>query len=428
MKEQDGIRLINKVIADENLWEAYEKVKANKGAPGMDGITVHQLKAHMVKHHQPLRRKLKDGTYQPQPVKRVAIPKPDGSKRYLGIPCVLDRVVQQAILQVIDPLIDPQFSERSFGFRKGRNAHQAVKLAEQYYQEGYRVAVDCDLKSYFDTIHHQRVRAYLEEFITDKTVLKLIWKFLRSVILDKDIYIETTKGAPQGGPLSPILANVYLNKLDRELETRGHRFIRYADDFVIYVKSKRAGERVMESITKFIEKDLGLVINRKKSKICGATKSTFLGFNIHNHMGKIGCRPSGSSKQRFKDKLRKQTSRKRRGEFKEIIKKINQITTGWMNYYGISRMRTFIGEIQEWFNHRMRQLIWKRWKKPKTKYRMLRKYGIGHDDAMKSAHSRKGYWRISRSETLHRAITKGKLIKWGLKDMSQLYELRYLKG
>lgn len=286
MKEQDGINLIYKVIANENLWQAYEKVKSNKGAPGVDGITVYQLKPHMEKYFQPLKQKLLDGTYQPQPVKRVAIPKPDGSKRYLGIPCVLDRVVQQAILQVIDPIIDPHFSEKSFGFRKGRNAHQAIKLAEQYYQEGYRTAVDCDLKSYFDTIHHQRVRAYLEEFISDKTVLKLIWKFLRSGILDKDIYIETTEGAPQGGPLSPILANIYLNKLDRELERRGHRFIRYADDFVIYVKSKRAGERVMDSITGYIEKDLGLIINQKKSKVCGATSATFLGFNIQNLMGK----------------------------------------------------------------------------------------------------------------------------------------------
>ncbi|WP_329602847.1 group II intron reverse transcriptase/maturase [Terrilactibacillus tamarindi] len=286
MKEQDGINQINKVIANENLWKAYEKVKSNKGAPGVDGITVYQLKTHMEKLFQPLKQKLLDGTYQPQPVKRVAIPKPDGSKRYLGIPCVLDRVVQQAILQVIEPIIDQHFSENSFGFRKGKNAHQAIKLAEQYYQEGYRVVVDCDLKSYFDTIHHQRVRAYLEEFISDKIVLKLIWKFLRSGILDKDIYIETTEGAPQGGPLSPILANVYLNKLDRELEKRGHRFIRYADDFVIYVKSKRAGERVMDSITSYIENDLGLIINQRKSKVCGATSATFLGFNLQNLMGK----------------------------------------------------------------------------------------------------------------------------------------------
>ncbi|KGR91799.1 elongation factor GreAB [Ureibacillus massiliensis 4400831 = CIP 108448 = CCUG 49529] len=302
MKEQDGINinLIDKVIANNNLWRAYKKVKANNGAPGIDGITVVQLKSHMKKYFEPLKKKLKDGTYQPQPVKRVAIPKPDGSKRYLGIPSVLDRVVQQAILQVIEPIIDPHFSEHSFGFRKGRNAHQAIILAEKYYEEGYRVVVDCDLKSYFDTIHHQRLRAYLEEFISDKIVLKLIWKFLRSGILDRDIYIETKEGAPQGGPLSPILANVYLNKLDRELEKREHRFIRYADDFVIYVKSKRAGERVMESVSKFIEQDLQLVINQNKSKVCGATTSTFLGFNIQNLMGKLDAdqvsRPNNDSK------------------------------------------------------------------------------------------------------------------------------------
>lgn len=286
MKKQESINLIEQVISDSNLWKAYEKVRKNKGAPGVDGITVYQLKEHMETYYRPLKQKLRDGTYQPQPVKRVAIPKADGSKRYLGIPCVLDRVVQQAILQVIEPIIDPYFSENSYGFRKGKSAHQAIEKAETYYEEGYRVAVDCDLKSYFDTIHHQRIRGYLEYFISDKTVLRLIWKFLRSGILDKDIYIETTKGAPQGGPLSPILANVYLNMLDRELERRGHRFVRYADDFVIFVKSKRAAERVMEGITKFLEEDLQLTINREKSQICGATKATFLGFHIQNYMGK----------------------------------------------------------------------------------------------------------------------------------------------
>lgn len=286
MKKQDGINLIEEVISENNLEKAYKKVFSNKGAPGVDGVTVYELKGYMAKYYKPLKRKLKDGSYQPQPVKRVSIPKPDGSKRYLGIPTVLDRVVQQAILQVIDPIIDPHFSDNSYGFRKGRNAHQAIEKAKEYYEEGYRTVVDCDLKSYFDTIHHQRIRAYLEYFVSDKVVLKLIWKFLRSGILDKDIYIKTTKGAPQGGPLSPLLANVYLNMLDRELERRGHRFIRYADDFVIYVKSRRAGERVMESITKFLEKDLGLTINQKKSQVCGATSATFLGFNIQNLMGK----------------------------------------------------------------------------------------------------------------------------------------------
>lgn len=241
MEKQDGINLIGKVISNDNLWTAYKKVYANKGVPGVDGITVNELESHMLKYYEPLKRKLKEGTYKPQPVKRVAIPKADGSKRYLGIPSVLDRVVQQAILQVIDPIIDPYFSDNSFGFRKGKSQHQAIERAKEYYQEGYRVAVDCDLKSYFDTIHHQRIRAYLEYFIKDKIILKLIWSFLRAGILDKDIYIETTEGAPQGGPLSPLLANVYLNMLDRELERRGHRFVRYADDCVPRRQIKSAG-------------------------------------------------------------------------------------------------------------------------------------------------------------------------------------------
>lgn len=287
MKEQDGITLIDKVIESSNLWQAYGKVRKNKGAPGIDGITVEELEEHMKKYYPTLVQKLKEGTYKPQPVRRVPIPKPDGSKRYLGIPSVLDRVVQQAILQVINPIIDPCFSDNSFGFRKGKSAHQAIQKAEEYYEEGYRIVVDCDLKSYFDTIHHQKLRAYLEEFIQDKVVLTLIWKFLRSGILDKDIYIEAVKGAPQGGPLSPLLANIYLNQLDRELERRGHKFIRYADDFVIYVKSKRAGERVMESVTQYIEKDLRLTVNQKKSKVITPTKAKFLGFHIMNHMGKL---------------------------------------------------------------------------------------------------------------------------------------------
>ena len=286
MRKQDGINLIEQVISNDNLWSAYERVYANKGASGVDGITIYELKNHMGKYYQPLKQKLRNGSYEPQPVKRVAIPKSDGTKRNLGIPCVLDRVVQQAILQVIDPIIDPHFSDNSFGFRKGRNAHQAIKKAQEYYEEGYRIAVDCDIKSYFDTIHHQRLRNQLEYYISDKVVLKLIWKFLRSGILDNDIFIETSKGAPQGGPLSPILANVYLNMLDRELEKRGHRFVRYADDFVIYVKSKRSGDRVMDSRSEFLENKLGLTINRDKSKVCGATSATFLGFNIQNLMGK----------------------------------------------------------------------------------------------------------------------------------------------
>ncbi|GAB2321971.1 group II intron reverse transcriptase/maturase [Alkalibacterium sp. s-m-28] len=286
MNRQNDISLIDRVVDRKNIKLAIKKVKKNKGKPGVDGITVDELDAHMAEFGSHIIRKLKEGTYMPQPVRRVEIPKANGGKRLLGIPCVRDRVVQQAILQVIAPIIDPHFSDYSYGFRKGRNAHQAIEQVQQYYEEGYRIAVDCDLKNYFDTINHQKLRNYLEYYIQDKIVLKLIWNFLKSGILDQDFYVETDMGTPQGGPLSPLLANVYLHHLDRELERRKHKFARYADDFVIYVKSKRAGERVMESITKFIEEDLRLTVNKEKSRVTTATKSKFLGFHLYNHMGK----------------------------------------------------------------------------------------------------------------------------------------------
>lgn len=286
MKEQDGTSLITKVVEPVNIWNAVAKVKANKGAGGIDGVTVNELENHIQKYMEPLRRKISDGSYQPQPIRRVYIPKKNGDKRPLGIAVVRDRVVQQAILQVIEPIIDPNFSEYSYGFRKGRNAHMAIKQAEAYYEEGYKVAVDCDLHSYFDTINQQKLMAYLSYYIKDKTVLTLIRKFQQAGIMENGLLTASTRGVAQGGPLSPILANVYLNQLDMELEKRGHRFVRYADDFVIYVKSKRAAERVMESITEFVEGKLRLEVNREKSKIISPTKGVFLGVSLCTVSGK----------------------------------------------------------------------------------------------------------------------------------------------
>lgn len=286
MNRQNDTSLIDQVVDGNNIMLAVKKVKNNKGKPGVDGMTVDELDLHMKEYYSHIIRKLREGTYQPQPVKRVEIPKANGGIRLLGIPSVRDRVVQQAILQVIAPIIDPHFSDYSFGFRKGRNAHQAIKQVQEYYEEGYRIVVDCDLKNYFDTINHQKLRNNLEYYIQDKIVLRLIWNFLKSGILDQDFYVDTDMGTPQGGPLSPLLANVYLHHLDRELERRGHKFARYADDFVIYVKSRRAGERVMESITEFIESELKLTVNKEKSQVTTATKSKFLGFHLHNNLGK----------------------------------------------------------------------------------------------------------------------------------------------
>ena len=423
---QDGTDLIDKIIDDDNLFSACKKVKANKGAPGIDGMTVDELFGHVQKYHKHLKRKLKDGTYKPLPVKRVEIPKPDGSKRKLGIPCVRDRMVQQAIYQVIGGIIDPHFSKMSYGFRPNRNQHQAIEQSIKYYEQGYKVVVDCDLKSYFDTINHQKLMEYLKVFIQDKTVLKLIWEFLKSGIFENGLTKPTEFGAPQGGVLSPILSNVYLNQLDKELEKRGHKFVRFADDFCIYVKSKRAGQRVLESITRYLEKDLKLTVNSTKSQIGSPTKLKFLGFCIHSTFKGVSCRPHQVAKRRFKSKLKSLTKRNRPGKFEEIAKAINQATVGWINYYGISLMKRFIEDITKWLNHRLRQIIWKRWKKVKTRYQQLKRLGIKHEEAWKVANTRKGYWRISSSETLHNAIKTKTLNKWGLKDLNQLYERRYL--
>jgi group II intron reverse transcriptase/maturase len=286
MKEQDGMNLMEKIVAPENIWQAVKKVAGNKGAPGVDGVTTAELHEHIHYYLEPLRRKLLDGTYQPQPIRRVHIPKPNGGTRPLGIAVVRDRVVQQAILQVIEPIIDPHFSEYSYGFRKKRSVQMAIKQSMKYYEEGYRVAVDFDLKSYFDTIHHQKLMAYLGYFIKDKTVLTVIRKFQQAGVLENGLIVKNDEGVAQGGPLSPLLANVYLNQLDRELEKRGHRFVRYADDFVIYVKSKRAGERVLESITNFLEEKLKLTVNQEKSKVTTPAKGVFLGFTLGTVKGK----------------------------------------------------------------------------------------------------------------------------------------------
>ncbi|QWC21580.1 group II intron reverse transcriptase/maturase [Bacillus haikouensis] len=424
--QQEGIKLIDRVIDNNNLIRACEKVKANKGAPGIDGMTVEELFGHVSKYLYHLKRKLRDGSYEPLPVKRVKIPKPDGSKRKLGIPCVRDRMVQQAIYQVIGGIIDPYFSESSFGFRPNRNQHQAIEQSKKYYEQGYKVVVDCDLKSYFDTINHQKLMEYLKVFIQDKVIIKLIWKFLKRGILEDGLTKSTESGAPQGGVLSPILSNIYLNQLDTELAKRGHKFVRFADDFCIYVKSERAGHRVLESITTYLEKELKLTVNHTKSKVGSPTKLKFLGFCIHSSSKGVGCRPHHSAKKRFKSKLKNITKRKRAGKFKDIAKEINMVTVGWINYYGISFMKKFIQEIAKWLNHRLRQIIWKRWKETKTKYHQLRRLGIKNEEAWKVANSRKGYWRISRSETLQKAIKTKTLKKWGLKDLNFLYERRYL--
>jgi RNA-directed DNA polymerase len=422
-ERKDGVfDIIDKIVSRPNLNNAYKKVKANKGSAGVDGMEVDELYSYIVLNGETLVSQIKDGSYEPQPVKRVEIDKDDGSKRKLGVPTLIDRLIQQAILQVIEPVIDPTFSNSSFGFRRNRSAHGAMRQAKEYYEDGYRTVVDIDMKQYFDTVNHDKLMFHVEEHIKDPMVLRLIRKFLRSgVSIDGKVY-PTEIGCPQGGNLSPILSNIYLDQLDKELEKRGHRFIRYADDCNIYVKSMKAGSRVMKSITNFLEENLKLVVNRQKSEVGSPTKRKFLGFCIHSTKAGVGFRPHYKSKKKFEKKLKQLTKRNRGGDIRQIIKEINEVTTGWINYYGISYMKGYIQGINQWIRRRIRQIIWKRWKRIKTRYKSLIKLKIPKRKAWEWANTRKGYWRIACSHILHRAINNKILEKVGLKDLNHLLE------
>ena len=413
--------LMERVVTRENLEAAVKAVKRNKGAAGIDGMTVFEIEEHIQEFYIPLRNKLLDGSYKPQPVKRVEIPKPNGEKRKLGIPCVRDRVIQQAIRQVIEPMIDPHFMENSHGFRPGKGTHSALKQCVNYYEKGYRVVVDCDLKQCFDTLNHDKLIYYLEQYIQNKILIKIIRKFLLAGVIDlSGEFVESKTGAPQGGVLSPLLSNVYLHELDKELTKRGHRFVRYADDFVIYVKTKRAGERVMESITNYIEKDLKLIVNQEKSEVGSPTRLKFLSCLIRQVNGTYRFIPTKQAKQKFKNSLKRLTSRKRPGSFEEIVQQINRVTRGWINYFGLGFIKGFIKEIEGWLHHRLRQLILKRWKKPRTIIKKLKSYGLDPDSAKRIAFSRKKYWRLSKTPEVHWAITTKKTPPMGLSTTKRM--------
>ncbi len=422
-ERRDGVsHLINKVASRSNLNQAYKKVKANKGAAGVDGMTVNELFAYLVLNKEELIEQIKTGSYEPQPVRRVEIPKPDGSKRKLGVPTVRDRLVQQAILQVIEKKIDPTFSDSSFGFRPNRSAHDAINCAKEYYKQGYRTVVDIDMKQYFDTVNHDKLMFHLEEHIKDKIILTLIRKFLRSGVSINGTIVPTEIGVPQGGNISPILSNLFLDQFDKELEKRGHQFVRYADDCNIYVKSRKAGKRVMKSATTFLEEKLKLTVNREKSEIGSPTKRKFLGFCLHVTRKGVGFRPHQKSKRNFEIKLRQLTERNRPGNIRQVIKEINEVTTGWINYYGISYMKGYIKSTDQWIRRRIRQIIWKRWKKVRTKYKSLITLKVPKQKAWEWANTRKGYWRIACSFILHQAITNKILEGIGLKNLNHIFE------
>ena len=415
----DPDAMFEQVLDGANLNLAWKQVKANKGAPGIDGMTIDDFPAFAREHWERIRSQLREGTYHPAPVRRVFIPKPDGSQRPLGVPTVLDRVIQQAIAQVLTPLYDGAFSEHSYGFRSGRNAHQAVRHVETGWQQKRRHAVDCDLKAFFDTVNHEKLLTQLREKIGGGKLLRLIGRYLRAGVELPDGSREPTPlGVPQGGPLSPLLANIVLDPLDKELERRRHHFARYADDFIIQVKSAKAAERVMGSVTNYVEKTLGLTVNRTKSKSGKLSESTFLGFQI-SARGKVKW--SVKALHRFKQRVREITKRNRGQNVQTVIRELRRYVQGWMNYFGISHTYAQVLELDEWIRRRVRLYHWKQWKRPGTRRRHLIQLGIDPGEVYRASRSRKGYWRMSQHSYVRFALNNRYLKEQGVPEMREIW-------
>ena len=412
---------LERILSTNNVVSAMKRVISNKGSHGVDGMTVYELKQFLQMNWIRIREDIFNNEYKPMPVRRVEIPKPSGGTRLLGIPTVLDRFIQQAIAQELNLIYDENFSENSFGFRPRRAAKDAIKKAESYINEGYRWVVDIDLEKFFDKVNHDILMYKLSKDIKDKRVLKLIRKYLQSGIMINGIVVSNEEGTPQGGPLSPLLSNIMLDELDKELEKRGHRFCRYADDCNIYVKSKRAGERVMENITSFIEGKLKLKVNINKSAVERPWKRKFLGFTLGIMFGKAYSSISKQSLKKHKDKLREILSRSNPMTLKQRIIKLNQVNIGWINYYGIAKCKGIAVLLDKWIKLRLRMCIWKQWKKVKTRYKNLKKLGLNHYQAIKFANTRKGYWRVANSAILKTTLTNQFFNDLGLKSLTRQY-------
>jgi RNA-directed DNA polymerase len=398
-----GEQLMEEVCGRENCKQALARVKANKGSAGMDGMTVQQLPEYLKQQWPVIREQMLSGTYKPQPVKRVEIPKPDGGIRKLGIPTVLDRFIQQAVMQVLQRRWDRTFSEHSYGFRPGRSAHQAVEQAQRYIAEGYRWVVDLDLEKFFDRVNHDRLMAKIAERVGDKRVLKLIRAFLTAGVMENGLVNPVDEGTPQGGPLSPLLSNIVLDEFDRELEQRGLRFARYADDSNIYVRSKRAGERVMESVTRFIATKLKLKVNQQKSMVARPWERKFLGFSFTRAvMPKRRIAPKAVD--RFKGRVRELTSRTRGVSTERMAEELTRYLRGWLGYFGKCQTPSVLQSLEEWTRRRLRSAIWKQWKRGKVRFAELRKRGLGKDLAAQSAGSAHGPWRMANSPALNIAL------------------------
>ncbi|MEK4253798.1 group II intron reverse transcriptase/maturase [Ureibacillus sp. FSL K6-2830] len=413
--------LLNQILSRENMLQALKRVEQNKGSHGVDMMPVQNLRQHIVENWLSIKEAIIKGTYEPMPVRRVEIPKPDGGVRLLGIPTVTDRLIQQAIAQVLSKVYDPTFSENSYGFRPNRSAHDAVRKAKEYIRDGYRWVVDMDLEKFFDKVNHDRLMGTLAKRIQDKPLLKLIRKYLQSGVMIDGVVSSTLEGTPQGGPLSPLLSNIVLDELDKELERRGHKFVRYADDCNIYVKSKRAGLRTMASIQRFIEGTLRLKVNEKKSAVDRPWKRKFLGFSFTYHK-EPKVRIAKESLKRMKNKVREITSRKMPYPMEYRIQKLNQYLMGWCGYFALADTKSIFLGLDKWIRRRLRMCLWKNWKKPKTKIRNLIQLGVPQWQAYEWGNTRKSYWRISKSPILHRTLGNSYWRNQGLKSLEARYE------
>lgn len=410
------MELLEKILSKENLNNAYKQVYKNKGASGVDGVTVEELFSYIKDHKEEILWQIRNRKYKPQPVRRVYIPKENGKLRKLGIPSVIDRVLQQAIVQVLTPIYEEQFSDNSYGFRPRRSCEQAVVKALECFNDGYDWIVDIDLQSFFDEVNQDKLMAIIHRTIKDDDVISLIRKFLQSGVMEKGVMQETKKGTPQGGNLSPLLSNIMLNKLDKELEKRGLKFVRYADDCLIMVQSEKAANRVMESISTFITKKLGLKVNVEKSKVARPNQIKYLGFGFYKKINQNIWRvkPHIKSIVKFKTKLKQILIRKRGISLDKCFKELKYLIYGWVNYFKIADMKTLLRGIDEHIRRKLRVIIWKQWKKIRKRYTSLRKLGITHRDAYVTVNSRRGYYHVAHTRVLEKAISKERLNKRGL--------------